>query len=388
VKILYSFGMSLGGPGVGYAAQEQITAYHRLGCEVSVFAASSRAVLPPEVSVRTTLQMGRLRLPLRLVGMDRGFTWHDRIVERAIEKSDIQFDVVHTWPACSERTLRAARRAGALAVREAPNTHTDNAYSVVEREHERLGLPLSGSHARNPARLQTELREYEAADLILAPSELAIETFVARGVPVSKLALKAYGFDPERFAMDPDRQRGELVTFTFIGRCEPRKGLHLALEAWKKSGVAETTRFVILGEFAPGYRELLVSDLEHPNIEIRGFVPDLRPVYAATDVLVLPSVEEGSSLVTYDAQGAGCALLVSRAAGARMTPGVEGLVHEPGDVETLAAHMRQLATDAETRARMQRAAHRNAPTLTWDNATRELLATFESFRRKQAASSG
>jgi glycosyltransferase involved in cell wall biosynthesis len=317
--------------------------------------------------------------------MDRGLALHDRIVARAIQKSEAQFDVVHAWPGCSLHTLLAARRTGALAVREAPNTHTDHAYSVVGQEHARLGLPLSGSHARNDARLRRELREYEAADLILVPSELAIETFVARGVPASKLALKAYGFDPKRYAMDPERPRGERVTFTFIGTCEPRKGLHLALRAWRKSGVAETTRLVILGEFAPGYRELLASDLEHPNIELRGFVADLRPVYAATDVLVLPSIEEGSSLVTYDAQGAGCALLVSRAAGARMTPGVEGLEHEPGDVETLAAQMRRVATDSETRARMQKAAHRNAPGLTWDNATGELIATFEHRRRAQAA---
>jgi glycosyltransferase involved in cell wall biosynthesis len=380
--------MNLGGPGVGYAAQEQVAAYHRLGSEVTVFAASSCAVLSPAIVVRTTLQAGPLRLPLRVVGMDRGFALHDRIVERAILKGRDRFDVVHTWPACSERTLRAARRVGALAVREAPNTHTDHAYSVVQREHERLGLPVSGSHARNVTRLERELREYEAADLILAPSELAIETFVARGVPASKLALKGYGFNPERFSMDPGRRRGERVTFTFIGRCEPRKGLHLALEAWKKSGVAATTRLVILGEFAPGYREILAEDLERPNVEVRGFVDDLRPVYEATDVLVLPSIEEGSALVTYDAQGAGCALLVSRAAGARITHGVEGLVHEPGDVETLAKQMHQLATHAETRARMQRAAHRNAPTLTWDNATRELLATFEAFRGKSAATVG
>ena len=383
MKILYSFGMMLGSHGVGYAAQNQIVAYHKLGCEVSVWAASSRAVLPPAITVRTTLQAGRLRLPLRVIGMDRGLALHDRIVQRAIEKSDVRFDVVHTWPACSEHTLRAARQTGAIAVREAPNTHTEHAYAVVEQEHARLGVPLSGSHARNDARLRKEIREYEAADLILAPSELAIETLVARGVPASKIALKGYGFDPERFAMDPERQRGPLVTFTFIARCEPRKGLHVALEAWKKSGVAESTRFVVLGEFAPGYREIL--DLEHPNIEVRGFVPDLRPIYAATDVVVLPSIEEGSSLVTYDAQGAGCALLVSRAAGARITPGVEGLVHEPGDIETLAAQMKQLATDAETLAEMQKAAYRNAPMLTWENSTRELIATLEAFRRKTDA---
>ena len=369
---------------MGYAAQEQILAYNRLGCEVSVLVTSSRATLPSAIDLRTTFQVGPLRLPLRVVGMDRGLALHDRIVARAIQKSQEQFDVVHTWPGSAEHTLRAARRAGALAVREAPNTHTEHAYSVVEREHEKLGLALSGSHARNDARLRRELREYEEADLILVPSELALETFVAQGVPASKLALKGYGFDPERYAMDPERARGEQVTFTFIGTCEPRKGLHLVLEAWRKSGVAETTRFVILGEFAPGYRELLAKELEHPNVDLRGFVADLRPVYAATDVLVLPSIEEGSSLVTYDAQGAGCALLVSRAAGARMTPGVEGLVHEPGDVETLAAQMRRVATDSEMRARMQRAAHQNAPTLTWDNATRDLLATFEGFRRSQA----
>ena len=53
----------------------------------------------------------------------------------------------------------------------------------------------------------------------------------------------------------------------FVGRGEPRKGLHLALRAWLDSGAAERGRFVIAGGIEPAYEEILEPLLAHPSVQ-------------------------------------------------------------------------------------------------------------------------
>lgn len=382
LRILYSFGMELGKGGVGTAALEQIKSLISSGCTVEVICSASSVLINGAELIETQRFFGQ-KLPQRAIGQRRALRIHDMLTARHLRNAAVKPDVVHTWPLAGELTLREASRLGILGVREAPNTHTGHAYEVVAREHQALGVPQSGSHAPNRAGLAVEEREYACADVILAPSDLAIETFVERGIPRSKLALKPYGFDPLKYPATDKSGRSGPITFSFIATCEPRKGLHLALDAWHKSGVADRTRLLVLGTFAPGYREILERQLGHPNVKLLGFVSDLAPIYQETDVLVLPSIEEGSALVTYEAQGAGCALLVSQAAGARMVDGEHGYLHIPGDVDTLARQMRELADDLVRLRAFQRAAAEHARGLTWSAATRELIATYrQALQRK------
>ncbi len=162
----------------------------------------------------------------------------------------------------------------------------------------------------------------------------------------------------------------------FVGSCEPRKGLHYALQAWIDSGAAETGRFVICGNFVPGYREVVAKWLEHPSVEVRGFVDDPGLLMRQSDVFVFPSIEEGSALVTYEAQASGCVLVVSDATGARVEHLRTGLVHSAGDIETLTAHVRELSADPELRRRLRRATLERRDELTWDRAAEELVAVY------------
>jgi glycosyltransferase involved in cell wall biosynthesis len=368
----------LGAAGIGAAALSQIQSLARRGCDVRVYCWSTQESIP---GVRIFETRRWLPAPQRLLGRERACRLHDAITAGLLKRAKTPPDVVHTWPLAAAKTLAAARSRRALAVREAPNTHTGHAFEVVAREHSRLSVrqPPGNPHRFSARVLAREVLEYDLADLILAPSELAMETFVRRGVAPEKVALKSYGFEPARYAAAARcGTRAAGPTFAFVGSCEPRKGLHLALDAWTRSGVADRTAFTVTGRYIPGYREILGPWLSHRHVCERGFVDDLRAVYKAADVLVLPSIEEGSALVTYEAQASGCALLVSDAAGARFTDGVEGLRHHAGDVEALAGHMRQLADDPARLSRMQHAAAANAQQYTWDRATDALLATYEA----------
>jgi glycosyltransferase involved in cell wall biosynthesis len=377
LSIVYSFPLKLGTPGIGAAALSQVRAMAELGWGVHVFCWSTPEWLPG-VQFYETRKV--FHVPARVLGIMRACRLHDFLTARALKGWDKPPDLVHTWPLGGELTLRLARELGILGVREAPNTHTAHAFEVVEREHRSLGLQQSKAnpHTFNAAKLKREIREYALADLILVPSELALRTFAEQGVPEHKLALKSYGFDPAHYR-GPARSRGPReITFGFVASCEPRKGLHHALAAWHRSGVAERTRFTITGTYVPGYRERLLPLLQHKNVSESPFASDLRPIYQATDVLVLPSIEEGSALVTYEAQASGCALLVSEAAGARLTSGREGFVHEPGDVDTLARQMRTLADEPDLLATMQETAVVNAQQYTWANATADLVRAYEA----------
>lgn len=375
LRIAYSFPFRLGSPGIGAAALSQIRALAEQNCPVQVFCWSS----PDRVADVGIFQtQGVVPIPQRVLGLQRACRLHDRVTATLLRRWKGSFDVVHTWPLAAELTLEAARARRWLGVREAPNTHTANAFEVVAKEHAALALPQvkHNSHTFDRGVLEREIREYAAADLILAPSELAIETFVRHGVPRNKLALKSYGFDPLRYRSQAGARDNPAVTFSFVARCEPRKGLHLALEAWRRSGIADSSRFRVTGRFIPGYRERLGALLEHRNVSLHEFADDLRPVYQMADVLVLPSVEDGSALVTYEAQASGCALLVSDAAGARFTHGTEGFQHIAGDVEALSRQMRMLVEDPALLLRMQKAAALNARCYTWDRATESLVEAY------------
>jgi glycosyltransferase involved in cell wall biosynthesis len=315
-----------------------------------------------------------------VLGVRRSYRYHDRVVARALRREAAHFDLVHCWPQASVETFKVARAVGVKAVREVPNTHTGHAFEVVARELAALGLePARGySHTSDPGVLEREEEEYRLADLLLVPSESSRDTFLRRGFGPDKLALHQYGFDPDRFHTNGAGARvpREGLIALFVGRCEPRKGLHHALKAWIDSGAAERGRFVICGDFVAGYREVLAPLLEHPSVEVRGFVSDPGAIMGESDILLLPSIEEGSAVVTYEAQASGCVLVVSDATGARCEHLRQGLVHLAGDVETLTEHVRRLNEDRELLERLRRATLADRDELSWDRAGEQLAAVY------------
>jgi glycosyltransferase involved in cell wall biosynthesis len=116
--------------------------------------------------------------------------------------------------------------------------------------------------------------------------------------------------------------------------------------------------------------------LAEPSVEQHGHVSDPAALMRSCDVLVLPSVEEGSALVTYEARACGCVLAISDRTGAPCTDGVDALVHAAGDEAALAAHLRALADDPELLARMRAASLQSARDLTWSDAGRVLAEAY------------
>jgi len=371
VRVLYSFPHRLGAARICTTAWYQVAGIAAAGADVTVFTGSVSRDLPQSVRVHTTLAWNRLRLPYRFLGSRRACGLHDWLVARNLKKLKPQVDVIHVWPLGALRTIREAKRLGIPTVLERPNAHTRFAYDVVQRECRRLGvsMPLNHEHAYNFAVLEREKLEYDLADRLLCPSDFVVQTFREQGFPSEKLVRHQYGFD-DRLCYpgprQPEQNRG--LTMLFVGGCAPRKGLHHALDAWLQSSASKEGTFLIAGKFIPGYAELLSKQLSHPSVRILGHRGDIPDLMRRSDVLVLPSIEEGSALATYEARGCGCVLLVSNAAGAVCSHFENALVHSVGDVRALAQHMNMLHEDRALLKRMRATSLSTVSELTWGAA--------------------
>lgn len=380
LRVLYSFPHVMGRPGIATTARHHVEALAALGHEVTLWCTAAEADVSG-VSVVETLRFAGQRVPQRAIGVSRSYRYHDRRVARHLARNLGRYDAVHTWPLGALATLEVARKWGVAAVREVPNTHTANAFEASAAEWRAIGLqpPRGHSHTPNPAKLAREEAEYAAASLLLTPSPFVAQTFVERGVPAARLFHHGYGYDPATFRPHPgSRPPGRPFTAVFAGAGEPRKGLHYALEAWHASGAAENGLLRICGRIEAAYGGALRSALDHPSIQVKDFCSNLASVLATADVLVLPSVEEGSALVSYEAMACGAVPLVSEAVGAPCRDGVDALVHRCRDVQALTRHLALLSTDAAELARLRQGAIESSASLTWLDSGRRLLAGYRT----------
>jgi glycosyltransferase involved in cell wall biosynthesis len=381
IRVLYSFPHKLGADRICYTAWQQVNGLAAAGAEITAFVGFLQRPVPASVKVRATLGRGKFRIPYKLLGTMRTLALHDRIVARRIEKMKDEIDIIHTWPDAALETLRTARRLGIPTVLERPNAHTRYAYEAVNRESRRLGiiLPAGNEYAFKPKVLEKEEKEYELANFLLCPSDFVVQTFIDQRYPREKLLRHQYGYDERDYYSDPlrppDANRG--ITMLFAGDCAVRKGVHLALEAWLNSPAHRDGKFLIAGKFLPAYAEKLAPMLAHPSVEVLGFRNDVPELMRKSDLFVLPSIEEGSALVTSDARGSGCVLLVSEAAGAICKHMENGLVHPVGDVKMLTEHIKLLHDDRALLSRLRAASLHTVNEITWSAAGRRLANVYQ-----------
>ena len=392
MRVLYSFPHMLGKPGISTTAYHQIQGLIEQGVAVDVICTSLQCDVPGARRVIETLKLRGRRVPHRALGVQRAYRYHDWRAARTLERLRGEVDLVHSWPAGCLRTLAVGRRLAIPGFREAPSAHTQTAYEDAARAAAAVGveLPPDHHHRYDDRELDRELREFAAADYLLVPSGYVERTFLERGHSPEQLIRHGYGFDPVSFGAvaRAHETNGDGLTAIFVGRGEPNKGLHHALQAWVESGAAERGRLLVCGDVLPSYRERITTLLAHPSVYELGFVTDVGGLMRDADVLLLPSLTEGSALVTYEAQAAGCALLVSDAAGAHCEHLREGLVHAPGDVTTLTDHLRRIDRDRELLRELRKRALANAEGLTWAAAGKRLVNAYSEGLDRFACASG
>jgi glycosyltransferase involved in cell wall biosynthesis len=236
--------------------------------------------------------------------------------------------------------------------------------------------PRSLAHALSYMALR---RLYRSADAVVSYGPHVSAYVRARGARNVHVAAQAVDNDFWR-----SRERGSRndrddwparadVRFLFVGRPVAGKGLPVLVSAWQIAKLSSPACALVLAGVGVGEHMALQGDGSEASgswIVCLGQLEParLRDVYAACDVLVVPSVQtrtfrEPWGLVVNEAMNQGLAVIASDAVGAAagglVREDVNGVVVPAGDPVALARAIERLARDAELRARLGAAGARD-----------------------------
>jgi glycosyltransferase involved in cell wall biosynthesis len=242
--------------------------------------------------------------------------------------------------------------------------------------HARVPLILWASmwaHPRTPAHAFSYLplrRLYSSADAVVTYGPHVSSYVRERGARNVFVAPQSVDNDfwsssevsPPSLAGWPE---GELTRFLFVGRAAPEKGLGVLLDAWQRSALPPAAAALVL--VGAGDTAARGGD-EEPRPQgagvfaLPGASPqELRNVYAAADVLVVPSIptrefREPWGVAVNEAMNRRLAVIASDAVGAAagglLRDGETGLVVPAGDAGALAGALVRLAGSHELRAQI------------------------------------
>ena len=243
--------------------------------------------------------------------------------------------------------------AGSLAVseaHEAVRTAREAAGRSVRHE-ERLGALYLAATGREEFCMQA----LAAADAIVAPSGFMRETFEAQGVPADRLTQIPYGMDPDRLASLESavkgKKKGSELVIGYVGSLVEHKGVHLLIEAFRRTRPGAVLRLHGRTDDYPQYVEDLLHLVDGDSrITFEGsFSRDqLGEVLSSIDLLVVPSIwYENNPLVMMEARAAGVPVAASRLGGLveQVEVGTSGFLFDPTGYEELQTLLDGLVED-------------------------------------------
>lgn len=213
------------------------------------------------------------------------------------------------------------------------------------------------------AQLRRMEEEVELADAVVVGSRYAADSFAGVNDP-ARVHVIPYGTDTSAFRPDDRRRRSGPLRVLFAGALTQRKGLAYLLDAMQ---LLDPVRFeLVLAGPQVGSGDGLRA-YEGAFRRAGAVAPaDMPRVFREADVLVLPSLAEGSALVVLEAMASGLPVVVTPNTGAdAMRDGVEGFEVPIRDPAAIAAALERLE-NADVRARMGAAARERSLAFTWE----------------------
>ena len=245
--------------------------------------------------------------------------------------------------------------------------------------HTYHGHVLEGYFGRSKSALFRfiERQLAQRTDALLGVSQATVDDLVRLGVADSpRFKVMPLGLDLGRFEglsgqlRDSTRERlcieRDDILCTFVGRIVPIKRVDLLLEAIAIARRSDDRiRLMVVGDgkdrssLERRAASLGISD----EVLFVGYQSELAPLWAASDIAVLSSLNEGTPVSLIEAGASGVPAVATDVGGVRETLGTEGsILVASEDVEALARGISDFASDGERRHRAGLAARTHSTT--------------------------
>jgi glycosyltransferase involved in cell wall biosynthesis len=292
-------------------------------------------IAQPDSALAQRLSAGALPWEARPLRGWRGLAAARRLCERMRETRP---DIVHIHDSASHTgAALAARWAGGLP--------------VVATRRTQFPLPRGW-----PGRWKLR-----GCRRVICISQAVRQTCLAAGLPERLLAVipdfvDCSHFDPARVCAD---RRDERPTILSVGRLTAEKGHRVLLEAMPRIAQAvpgARLRICGVGEEQERLKQQAEANGLLAQVELLGFILDVRRELASADVFVMPSLSEGLGVAVLEAMAMAKPVVAADAGGLpeAVAHGESGLVVRAGDAPALADALVSLLTDEQRRKEMGR----------------------------------
>lgn len=206
---------------------------------------------------------------------------------------------------------------------------------------------------------QLVMQDISAADLVLVNSDFVADSFVFMGLDPSKVRVAYQGAEDKFLSCLPlaasnrNLRQADPLRLLFAGGFTARKGaaeLQAALAARPDLPIT----LDIAGSISAGDAERYAGLLADPRVQAVGMLSqrDLATLMSASDLLVFPTLAEGSARVVFEAMAAGCAVITTPNAGSVLRDGDGGMLIPPGQTDALINALEQAVQNRKRTANM------------------------------------
>ena len=279
-------------------------------------------------------------------------------------------DIFHVWNGHGLYSLRQAKKCGTKTVVERASSHPLTFEKIMNEEYKAHGLKSFNLAPLNKQRL---LQEFKETDFVTVPSDFSYLSMLENGVPEKKLVKIPFGVDTNYFR--PSKKSHEGFNVIYVGQVGFRKGVLYLLEAWNKLGLKDA-KLRILGQEDLEIKPFLLPFRNNSSIEFLGYGSSLQ-LYQDSDVFVLPSLEEGSALVTYEALACGLPAIVTFECGSIVEDTKEGFIVPSKDIKTLAEKIEYLYSNSNERLQLSVNARVKSENYKWGEYGSKLVGFYE-----------
>jgi glycosyltransferase involved in cell wall biosynthesis len=194
---------------------------------------------------------------------------------------------------------------------------------------------------------------YNKCNLLLVPSQELDELLTMQGITTKKQVVQL-GIDTSRFIPPVSRTEAKRAigvlpsqfVITYVGRLAREKNIGTLYTAFQhlRKDFPNVLLLIVGSGVADGIKP-------SSRVLLLGQQNNVVPYYQASDIYVLPSLTETTSLTTLEAMACGCAVLVTPVGSVReyIEDGKNGLIFPRRDARTLADLLKFLLLHEETR---------------------------------------
>lgn len=336
--------------------------------------------------------------PMHPVGRQKPFDYLPEFaanLERFIAQEQRRYDVVYTHYWLSGLAGEWIRQGLG-----APLVHTYHTLAFLKKK--------ALEENEHPSRMTAEHHLARAADAIISLSFEEKESLVEEyGIPAEKVRVIYPGVNtrlfhpvPEEIEAKDARRRSGQHTILYVGRIDPIKGLHHAIEAMAvlrqtNRELFEKLRLVVIGGGKPS--ELtqnaefarLKKIMEQKSLCGKVFFlgskeqTELKRYYSGSDVLIVPSLYESFGMVVLESLACGTPIIVSRTGRLKsiVKEKKNGFSFQPGRPESLASTLERFYSSRESLWPKHRIRSDISAEFSWESSAEEVYGVLDGLRR-------